>query len=581
MSAVADWKPAKEALVSEGDEAVIGVESEEESEMSYYFSRSNSLVNGLGGSAGFGENSLTRNDDSYTRIDLTSVFSAGLNFFGTNYTSMYVNNNGNVTFNSGQSTYTPYGITGNTRNPIIAPYFADVDTRGGTSYTTYGGNSRGTNLVYYDFDTINDVITITWDDVGFYYADNSLVNAFQLQISRVNSTDFDMAFRYESINWTTGDASGGSNGLGGTVARAGWSAGDGSNYYELNMSGSQSNMLRLDSLVGNTGRTGVWTFSVRNGQPDNPWLSPLANRNDFNGDGYADMLWFNSSTREIAIWSMQGFSRIGASAIQNTVNPAWDVVDTGDYDANGRTDILFRRISTGDLAVWSMDGLSRATSAISTSSGGGIASSTSIAGSGDLNGDGMDDIILHDVNGDVSVAFMESGLALGTQQVIQRGVNPDWTIAGMGDFDGDLDGDILWRNTSTGLVAVWLMDGATRTLGAVVQETVDSNWTLATTGDFDGNGTTDILWRHTDGRVANWLMNGTSRLGSGIINADSPLSDNWEIADATDFDGNGSDDILLRNSNDGTVAIWTVETSTRTGGAIVQDGVLSEWTIAS
>ncbi|MGD9881881.1 MAG: hypothetical protein AB7U95_17295 [Reyranella sp.] len=42
------------------------------------------LVNGLGGAAGFGENAMPRQDDAPSvTIDLTSVFGAtGLNFFG-------------------------------------------------------------------------------------------------------------------------------------------------------------------------------------------------------------------------------------------------------------------------------------------------------------------------------------------------------------------------------------------------------------------------------------------------------------------------------------------------------------------
>ena len=51
------------------------------------------LVNGLGGTVGFGENVITRNDDGSTfPVSLTDVFGAqGLNFFGTSYTQIGVN----------------------------------------------------------------------------------------------------------------------------------------------------------------------------------------------------------------------------------------------------------------------------------------------------------------------------------------------------------------------------------------------------------------------------------------------------------------------------------------------------------
>ena len=97
-----------------------------------YLTDSHDLVNGLGGSAGFGENALVVGDDnSSSAINITSVFgSQGLNFFGHDYTSIYINNNGNITFAGPSSTFTPSQITAGANNPIIAAFWADVDTRG-------------------------------------------------------------------------------------------------------------------------------------------------------------------------------------------------------------------------------------------------------------------------------------------------------------------------------------------------------------------------------------------------------------------------------------------------------------------
>lgn len=226
------------------------------------------LVNGLGGSAGFGENVLPANDDGSTGLlDLSSVFSGGLNFYGTTYTGLYLNNNGNVTFSSAMGTYTPYALTGLTGNPIIAPYFADVDTYGGTATATFGGTSTGSNLLYWDLDTSSNIYTATWDDVGYYSSNIDLLNAFQLALINRDDTgagNFDIVFRYEDINWTTGDASGGSGGLGGTVARAGWNSGNGTNFFELPQSGGQAAMLALET-ASNINDPGVYLFQVRGG----------------------------------------------------------------------------------------------------------------------------------------------------------------------------------------------------------------------------------------------------------------------------------------------------------------------------
>ncbi|WP_319496835.1 nidogen-like domain-containing protein [uncultured Cohaesibacter sp.] len=210
------------------------------------------LVGGLGGALGYGEIEINRNDDGYQLVDISSVFENGLNFFGTTASSMYVNTNGSISFGSGISTFTPTTISGGLYN-LIAPFWADVDTRAG-------------NPIYVDLDPTADVVTITWSDVGYFSYHTDLLNSFQLQLYDRGNGDFDIVFRYDDINWTTGDASGGTGGLGGTVTHAGYSAGNGSDYYELPQSGSQSAILNLENTVGNTGTVGLWTFEVRNGE---------------------------------------------------------------------------------------------------------------------------------------------------------------------------------------------------------------------------------------------------------------------------------------------------------------------------
>lgn len=231
------------------------------------------LLTGLGGAHGFGDNMLSPNDDwSSTAIDITGVFESGLNFYGTTYTTLWVNNNGSITFAGPRVDFTPSTITDVTSNPEISPFWADVDTRGpNPAVPTPGGASQGTNDVYYALDTANGRMVVTWDDVGYFNQHSDLVNAFQLILTDLGGGDFRIAFRYEDINWTTGDASGGSGGLGGTVARAGWTAGTGNQdeYFELPQSGDQQAMLGLEGTSGNTGQSGLWSFTVTDGVVQN------------------------------------------------------------------------------------------------------------------------------------------------------------------------------------------------------------------------------------------------------------------------------------------------------------------------
>ena len=62
------------------------------------------------------------------------------------------------------------------------------------------------------------------------------------------------------IQWTTGDASGGSSGFGGTPAQVGFNAGDGLRF--ASVPGSQtSDIVNIDS-TSNVDRRGVWIFRI-------------------------------------------------------------------------------------------------------------------------------------------------------------------------------------------------------------------------------------------------------------------------------------------------------------------------------
>nr|WP_013334799.1 CARDB domain-containing protein [Gloeothece verrucosa]ADN18050.1 YD repeat protein [Gloeothece verrucosa PCC 7822] len=240
------------------------------------------LIDGLGGDAGFGENYLERNDDGSTDfIDITAVFPSGLNFFGKIYQGFYINNNGNITFNEPSSTFIPFALTDNTQNPIIAPFFTDIDTRAGSLTPSPGGNSKGTNLVYWDLAPENKVITITWDDVG-KFSWGTTPNAFQLRLIGLEKGDWAIEYRYETIQWHRGDA------------RAGWNAGNNNNFFELPQSGTEA-MLELET-ASNINDPGRFLFTIRNGIPNRVPSDIILSATSINENSAAGTIIGNLST---------------------------------------------------------------------------------------------------------------------------------------------------------------------------------------------------------------------------------------------------------------------------------------------
>src|SRR3954465_15943839 len=86
-------------------------------------------------------NTLPANDDGSPPISVPIGCNARA--YGLDFNQLYVNNNGNVTINSAKGEYTPYDLTIG-GEPIIAPFFADVDTTGdGSSEVAYGTTTFG------------------------------------------------------------------------------------------------------------------------------------------------------------------------------------------------------------------------------------------------------------------------------------------------------------------------------------------------------------------------------------------------------------------------------------------------------
>ena len=225
----------------------------------------------------FGANVLFRNDDSSSPfINLASIFEQGIDFNGNEFTGLYVNTNGNVTFEGPLGQFTP-AVIGNGSQTIIAPFWGDVDTR----LPSVGTNGN----VYWDFNTQRDSFVVTWSNVGYYHTHVDKLNTFQLELVDQGGGNFEIIYRFADINWTTGDASGGTEGLGGTIGRSGFSSGNGL-YFELPGSGNQASVLNWENAPGNTGVSGVWQFQVMSGALQNVGTSGDDTFTGGNGDDY-------------------------------------------------------------------------------------------------------------------------------------------------------------------------------------------------------------------------------------------------------------------------------------------------------
>lgn len=270
--------------------------------------------------------------------DIGSIQTAlgfNINYFGAQYSDVWVNNNGNITFDDKEETFTPFNLL-TTNERIVAPFFADVDTRTGNT-ATYGTGTVGGHKAF----------AVNWIDVRHYNSagggtDGLPTNTFQVVLidrSDITPGDFDFEFNYGNVAWESGQASGGdAQGLGGFSARAGYSNGT-TTFYEL--PGSAVNGAFLDSgpaataLVHNSLNSihdGRYVFNVRGGLV----LGVLPNAGDgirLNAMNNSNIASFNATSNTITKAGQDGIEILLTNS--NLTNPNFTTNNIHDNTRDG------------------------------------------------------------------------------------------------------------------------------------------------------------------------------------------------------------------------------------------------------
>ena len=83
-----------------------------------------------------------------------------------------------------------------------------------------------------------------------------------------------------------------------------------------------------------------------------------------------------------------------------------------------------------------------------------------------------------------------------------------WKVAGTGDFDGNGLSDVLLHNQTSGEVGTWLLQTGGAPNGWKTMGTAPANaWKVVGVGDYDANGLSDVLLHNqSSGEVGTWLL---------------------------------------------------------------------------
>jgi len=222
------------------------------------------MLSGFGGSTGYGPDAQcvhpsdngayagpgAREGDPPVPVDLSPAFPDGLNIRGIRPQAMFVNINGAISFGQPLVQGTPSALPVRGQ-AIIAPWWADVDTRG-------GAQPARNNVC---FVRQPGRVVVTWDRVGYFDRHDDRSNSFQLVVR----TDPEacprgspiVEFRYARCGWTRGDASGEAHAL------AGLDTGTGHDYIALpvSLSPAVASLCTLSNVPG--GPPGLFSFILR------------------------------------------------------------------------------------------------------------------------------------------------------------------------------------------------------------------------------------------------------------------------------------------------------------------------------
>ena len=170
---------------------------------------------------------------------------------------------------------------------------------------------------------------------------------------------------------------------------------------------------------------------------------------------------------------------------------------------------------------------------------------------GDLNGDGNDDLLLRSNDGRWLYNAMNGRRRIPDLSGFAD-LPSDWTwrYQGIGDFDGDGDADVLLRNADTGRWFFHAIDGrGTSTDGIRLTMYAGQDWQLAALGDFNGDGTDDVLLRHRNNGRWYYYPIADGAVAAGRGRAVMTINRAWRLAAVGDLNDDGNDDVLLRHDD--------------------------------
>ena len=285
-------------------------------------------------------------------------------------------------------------------------------------------------------------------------------------------------------------------------------------------------------------------------------------------------------TRSLLVEEVQNNVVVAARLI-GKVGMDWQIDGGGDLDGDTDIDILMHRDQPAgrELLFLQLDG----GTVLQGVSLGTVGVDWDVDGIGDFNNDGTADLLMsRDAGGvrELQAYTIQNGAVQSAHLIGITG--QDWQVDGVRDFDGDGTDDILMHQDAGGVRTISVLEmqnGNVSTVHEVGQ--IGTDWQIDAAGDFNDDGTTDLLLHQDAGGSRHFIA---LEIHDGVTTAAHDLglvgTDQF-VSGAGDFNNDGTDDIALQQDAGGVRNLTILEidnfavTSAHTVGQIGLDWIIA------
>ena len=291
----------------------------------------------------------------------------------------------------------------------------------------------------------------------------------------------------------------------------------------VKVNGNGTYYFRATDAAGNTGINSITFNNIRNVVKD-----------DLDGNGFSDVILVHEAGF-CGTWLTTGKSDVIKWGDLSQVNSGWSVFGTGKtYGATGSESDIF--VTNGSImGAWTVEkGAVTGWKSIASFD----PSATEILGLGDFNCDGATDVLLRSrsATGDLG-CYLTDGA--GWNYLI--GLGSEWKIAGVGDLDGNGYDDVIIRHDA-GFAGAYMISNGGKDIEWMNLDTLEDSTEILGCGDINGDGIEEVLirkgewigaWFTGENGVADWW---------GLTTLDSTT----EVEQLGDFNHDGITDLRVR-----------------------------------